>query len=334
MLVMAAFTARGLPASEIEPGVNVLTLPAWNHLGRRVVKDQKGVCIPVFRPADDSSESRKDESGRDGDAPKRGGFFGTSRVYHVCQTVPFGEPDPDTPPAIGAPELGDAAIKGIQDREASERELTTKAGVARAVLRVADDSGLRPGSGELDDIECAAMDDSGVDDVSFAFQESRLPAEIVEALEGEPVGVRALFSCGSPGGGGSDTMAKYGADWMVQRARERVLRSADSVVDRIRVASSDPRGEMLAAIHDLRGHAPRGHLPQIELVPESDLVEGAYFEIGGDSFAVYMRDGVLRAGNGSRSFNLDRVECVPVDAGTLDRDARVSPESIAAPIPF
>jgi hypothetical protein len=259
-------------------------------------------------------------------------------VFHICQTKPIGDPDPDEGSGLDSVELAqkvmDEMIQAEKARRAAERELTTKAGVSRAVLRVADESGLRPGSGELDDIECAAMDDSGVDDVSFAFQESRLPAEIAEALEGEPVSVRALFSCGSPGGGGSDTMTKYGADWMVERARERVLRSADSVVDRIRVSSSDPRGEMLAAIHDLRGHAPKGHLPAIELVPESDLVEGAYFEIAGDAFAVYVRDGVLRAGNGSRSFNLDSVECVPVDAGTLDQDARVSPESIAAPIPF
>jgi len=267
-------------------------------------------------------------------------FFGSSRVFHICQTVPFGEPDPDDAPAILGAEIGQAAIDAMRkDQEAERaenRKLTTKAGVARGVIEAAESSGCRPGSGELDDLEVLGLDQD-IEGVSFAFAGDKLPREIVDALHGQPVSVRAFFTCNArPGcGGGEDTLAEYGADWMVERAREQVLRSADSVKDSVRVASADARGEMLVVLHDLRVCAAASRdLPKIELVKESELIEGAYFEIAGEGFAVYERGGVLRAGNGSRSFNLDCVGMIPIDAGTLDREARVAPESLADPLPF
>ncbi|MHA7814030.1 MAG: hypothetical protein ACX94C_11645 [Phycisphaerales bacterium] len=323
-LVVAGFKARGLRESEIKPRENVLSFHAWKHLGRSVMKGERGVKVPVIRGIEVENAHGETENKT---------VRGSAAVFHISQTKIIGDPDPDQGSGLGSVELAqnvmDSMISREKQRRKAERELTTKAGVARAVVAVADDSGMRPGSGELDDMEIAQDREA-----CFAFRGTSLPGEILEALQGQPPCVRALFQVGRSWGGGEDTLGEFGADWMIARAREQTLRSADSVAGSIRGGSNDPRGELLAVLHDLRGHAPAGHFPAIELVNTSELIEGSYFEIAGDGFAVYTRDGAMRAGNGTRSFNLDSVPGVPIDAGTLDRDARTAPESLAAPIPF
>lgn len=329
-LVIAGFVARGLDEEDVRPRENVLSFHAWKHVGRSVIKGERGVKVPVIR----GLEVENDKGERETKTVR-----GMAAVFHICQTKHIGDPDPDMGSGLESVELAqivmDQMIADEKERRAQERGLTTKAGVARGVVEAADASGVRPGGGELDDMDVQGLDND-IEGVSFAFAGDTLPAEIVEALQGQPVSVRSWFTCNAaPGmGGGEDTLAERGADWMVERAREQVLRSADSVADRVRYASADARGEMLVVLHDLRGNTPACDLPPIDLIREARLIEGAYFEIAGESFAVYERDGALRAGNGSRSFNLDSVEEVPVDRGTYDPDAKVAPESLATPLPF
>jgi len=43
--ILAGFSARGIPSSEIIPRENVLTYNAWQAIGRQVKKGEKGVKV-------------------------------------------------------------------------------------------------------------------------------------------------------------------------------------------------------------------------------------------------------------------------------------------------
>lgn len=73
--VIAEFTERGIPASEIIPGENVLTFNAWKALGRHVKRGEKGVRVCTMRPV-------KDDAGE-----VAGKAFTTAYVFHVSQTA-------------------------------------------------------------------------------------------------------------------------------------------------------------------------------------------------------------------------------------------------------
>jgi antirestriction protein ArdC len=73
--VITEFVDRGIPASEITPGENVLTFNAWKALGRHVKRGEKGVKVCTMRPVtDDSGEIA-------------GRAFTSAYVFHVSQTA-------------------------------------------------------------------------------------------------------------------------------------------------------------------------------------------------------------------------------------------------------
>lgn len=73
--IFAGFTAMGIPESQIEPRVNVLTFHAWKAKGRSVMKGQHGVKVTTFVPVEDKDTGEV-----------VGRRASTAVVFHVSQT--------------------------------------------------------------------------------------------------------------------------------------------------------------------------------------------------------------------------------------------------------
>ena len=71
--IMAGFQSKGLPAEDIHPRVNILTLHAWNAKGRRVKKGETGVKILTW-------VNMKAQDGTEYKRPKN------VAVFHISQT--------------------------------------------------------------------------------------------------------------------------------------------------------------------------------------------------------------------------------------------------------
>ena len=69
--------SKGIPSSEIIPRENVLTLPAWNALGRKVKKGETGVKITTWIRYTDK------KTGEEKVRPSSGA------VFHISQTEIF-----------------------------------------------------------------------------------------------------------------------------------------------------------------------------------------------------------------------------------------------------
>jgi len=69
--------SKGIPSSEIIPRENVLTLPAWNALGRKVKKGETGVKITTWIRYTDK------KTGLEAIRPT------TGTVFHITQTELF-----------------------------------------------------------------------------------------------------------------------------------------------------------------------------------------------------------------------------------------------------
>lgn len=72
--IFAGFMARGIPSSEIIPRENVLTLPAWNALGRRVKKGETGIKILTWKKYTDKKTGEEKT------------FPSHTTVFHITQT--------------------------------------------------------------------------------------------------------------------------------------------------------------------------------------------------------------------------------------------------------
>lgn len=89
--VIRAFTERGIPASEIEPRVNVLTFNAWRALGRTVCKGEKGERVTVWIPIDAKPGDDAQATSEKGALP-RSMRPKTAVVFHITQTKPLEQP--------------------------------------------------------------------------------------------------------------------------------------------------------------------------------------------------------------------------------------------------
>ena len=76
-VIIAAFQARGIPADDIQPRVNVFTFNAWKALGRYVKKGEKGIKITSMREEKDSN----------GAVTKR--YPSVAYVFHRSQTESY-----------------------------------------------------------------------------------------------------------------------------------------------------------------------------------------------------------------------------------------------------
>src|SRR3982750_1675047 len=61
--ILAGFTAKGIPESDIRPRENVFTYHAWRALGRQVRRGEHGVKVVTF-----VDTGRKEEGPTDNDA--------------------------------------------------------------------------------------------------------------------------------------------------------------------------------------------------------------------------------------------------------------------------
>ena len=75
------FIARGIPADDIQPRVNIFTYNAWKALGRQVKRGEHGVQIVTWIPTTDID---KDASGNE--VVKQGKRPRTTTVFHISQT--------------------------------------------------------------------------------------------------------------------------------------------------------------------------------------------------------------------------------------------------------
>jgi len=79
--IYEGFAAKGIPASEIQPRVNVFTFAAWRALNRTVRRGEHGVRVVVFIP----TTEQPDESGK----AKQGRLIRSTTVFHISQTDPM-----------------------------------------------------------------------------------------------------------------------------------------------------------------------------------------------------------------------------------------------------
>ena len=90
--IVAGFTAKGIPESDIRPRENVFTYHAWRALGRQVRRGEHGVKVCTFVACEGKSENSNPE-GEEQDEPNKakGGYRRpwTATVFHVSQTDPI-----------------------------------------------------------------------------------------------------------------------------------------------------------------------------------------------------------------------------------------------------
>lgn len=234
---------------------------------------------------------------------------------------------PETPGSVkpiqeSQPTKSEPAVVFERNRRPGE---FSRRDVRRKLKQLAVDRGFDPSQAE--DLVGREAEDAATEDIDFTFP-GKLPAEITEALEGQPPSVKMYFLGNRRGGGGEDVMSAIGADEMVRRARMLALRG-DVGVDDYLGRRGDPELEMLRFLEDQR-------LGPIEVQDNpSSLPDGAVFTIAGDEFVVYTDEGTghKRMTSGSRDLSL-AVPSMPIDKGSMRRQAgREAPER-TMDIPF
>ena len=81
-IIIAGFSAMGIPETEIQPRQNVFTYQAWRAQGRQVCKGVHGVKISTFIPIDvkDKDKTTGKEKIKTIRRPR------TTTVFHISQT--------------------------------------------------------------------------------------------------------------------------------------------------------------------------------------------------------------------------------------------------------
>ena len=89
--ILAGFTAKGIPESDVRPRENVFTYHAWRALGRQVRRGEHGVKVVTFLDTGPKGGEPADDAANDADRPARrraGRRPWTATVFHVSQTDP------------------------------------------------------------------------------------------------------------------------------------------------------------------------------------------------------------------------------------------------------
>jgi hypothetical protein len=81
-VIIAGFSERGIPESEIRPRENVFTYQAWRALGRQVRRGERGIRVITF--IETSRKVKDEETGEEVKKVSRRPW--TSTVFHVSQT--------------------------------------------------------------------------------------------------------------------------------------------------------------------------------------------------------------------------------------------------------
>ena len=77
--ILEGFAAKGIPAAEIEPRVNVFTYHAWQALGRTVRRGEHGVKVCTWIPMTKKNADT-------GEAEPIGRKRRMTTVFHISQT--------------------------------------------------------------------------------------------------------------------------------------------------------------------------------------------------------------------------------------------------------
>ena len=80
--IFRGFIAKGIPEEEIQPRINVFTLPAWNALGKRVKAGEHGVKVLTYIEGEkETNEVKEDGSPKiiHWRSPK------ATEVFHISQ---------------------------------------------------------------------------------------------------------------------------------------------------------------------------------------------------------------------------------------------------------
>jgi antirestriction protein ArdC len=81
--IIAGFTARGIPESDVLPRENVLTYQAWLALGRQVRRGEHGVKVFTRIPIGPKTDPATGEVLRPAGTAAR-----STTVFHISQTDP------------------------------------------------------------------------------------------------------------------------------------------------------------------------------------------------------------------------------------------------------
>src|SRR5207237_6118641 len=80
--ILAGFTAKGIPESEVRPRENVFTYHAWRALGRQVRRGEHGVKVTTFVPMTKKTGEQDPDTGEEKKTPI-GKRAWTAVVFHV-----------------------------------------------------------------------------------------------------------------------------------------------------------------------------------------------------------------------------------------------------------
>jgi hypothetical protein len=93
--ILAGFTAKGIPESDVRPRENVFTYHAWRALGRQVRRGEHGVRVITFVSVAEK-DSKEDVDGVatndvDDTNKRKGGYRRpwSATVFHISQTDPI-----------------------------------------------------------------------------------------------------------------------------------------------------------------------------------------------------------------------------------------------------
>ena len=86
--ILAGFSAKGIPESDIRPRENVFTYHAWRALGRQVRRGEHGVKVTTFVPMEKKTGETDQETGQE-KRVRLGKRAWTAVVFHVSQTDPI-----------------------------------------------------------------------------------------------------------------------------------------------------------------------------------------------------------------------------------------------------
>jgi hypothetical protein len=221
----------------------------------------------------------------------------------------------------------------------------TRADLDRRISEAVAGSGLATAMQDLDAAVNEQDATAGGQAFSTQFASARLPAEVREWLSDKPQ-LRRFFKTGVKGGGGEDSMVAMG---------ERYFQTATEVLDR--------RTTTEAMAQQLRENDPnlnlalwlRDNLPEKQserpafgvvdpkaLKPGTTLsMLGKPFEVATDSDGKTVLVEPERADDGDElsslqtpmRFELDGLDAIPVDAGTLNRAGSPTPRTVASAKP-
>lgn len=231
---------------------------------------------------------------------------------------------------LGLPTTGKASVLRERIERAEnprgpsiQNETLSKRDIERRLVDITDEMGFaqNAGPGLVDDVGAFEGPGGGVD---FNFK-GPIPAEIREGVQGLPANVRMMFRGNQPRGMGADWLGALGADRMIELAKQASTGGATGrreYLDTIR--DQHPDADWVAFVTDrLAEKAEGGRKSTAVVYDPGSLPTGTTLEIEGAEFVVQRDDrGSPWLDGPDGTINLDLVNAIPVDPGTVNMEAQ------------